>query len=286
MRNSVLNGFVRTTRDHEGIVPWLYLDRLGLVTTAMGNLVEVMSDGKGTGRPTSNLFDQPWDNGSGSLASRAEIQQAFDTVKAAQELAHLGGGNQAFANLTRIRLGPPGTRVNEITPQISAFVFSVLHNFESIIAQGIPAFPQLNADAQMALLEHGWAVGPNMGGWPHLSAALNSNPPDYRTAQTEDHQGGVTADRARMTFDLWQNAIDVQARGADPDVLYYPGTVDNPGDQGGDSGGRLPPGAGIASLSGGLARGSPLLSTRGKIGLLLGGAGAAALAYNFRGYLK
>src|SRR5271166_3067233 len=74
LRPSVSDGFIRITAVHEGIVPWLYLDRLGLVTTAIGNLVEA------SGKPTANLFQQSWKNSSGDLASSSEIQNVFDVV--------------------------------------------------------------------------------------------------------------------------------------------------------------------------------------------------------------
>ncbi len=267
MRNSVANGFIEITKEHEGIVPWPYLDRLGLVTTAIGNLIE----DRATGKPTENYFEQPWRDASGNLASRAELQEAWDLVKSRQDLAHLGGGNQAFANLTSVRLGPPGVGVNEITPEILSFVQSVLLNFESIVKQGVPNFEALAADAQLALLEHAWAVGPNMSGWPHLCSALAKNPPDYQTAQIEDHQVGVTAIRDQMTRDLWQNAIDGQFSGADPDILYYPGTVNSPATHSG-------------SLSAASVRAGPNLamSRKAKFGLglsfLIGGG---AIAYNY-----
>lgn len=302
MRQSVGTGFVQITKDHEGIVPWLYLDVKGLVTTAVGNLVERTSrdvlnaDGSPTfatrGVPTDNLFDQPWLNASGNLASRGEIQAAFDAVKARQDLAHLGGGNQAFANLTSIRLGPPGTRVNEVTPQIQAFVEHTLTDFEHTMKRGVPNFDDLNADAQFVMFEHSWAVGPNLEGWPKLRAALTASPPDYRTAMLEDHQVGVTEQRRKMTQDLWQNAIDAQDRGEDPDRLFYPGTVSNPAfpfPVGGIAFDGSSGGSRLATSLG--ARGSPTNARRAQIAvgatLVAGGAGYLAYKYGvFDGLLR
>jgi hypothetical protein len=292
MRQSVGNGFVQITKDHEGLVPWLYLDVKGLVTTGVGNLVErtspsvINSDGSATfatrGVPTDNLFDQPWLNASGNLASHAEIQAAFDAVKARQDLAHLGGGNQAFANLTSIRLGPPGVQVNQVTPQIQAFVEHTLTDFEHTLKRGLPNFDELNADAQFALFEHAWAVGPALDGWPHLRAALTESPPNYRTALIEDHQVGVTAERAKMTRDLWQNAIDVQDQGADPDRLYYPGTVSSPAFP--FPSGGIAQGSGTSNLSASLSsRVSPLNARTAQIALgaslIAGGGGYLAYRY-------
>jgi hypothetical protein len=233
MRPSVARGFLAITNEHEGTVPWPYLDRRGLVTTAVGNLIEIMdANNVGTGNPTSAFFAMPWKNASGEPASRTEMQNAFDAVKERQDLVEagggkLGGGSPAFAALSQIRLGPPGTGVNVLTPEILQVVTGVLQSFENTIKRDVPNFEQLPADAQLALLEHAWAVGPNLGGWPKLRAALAAN--DFQAAQIEDHQVGVTPLRDQMTRELWQNAIDVQRTGADPDVLYYPGTVDSPG---------------------------------------------------------
>ncbi len=290
MRASVGDGFIQVTKDHEGIVPWPYLDVKGLVTTAVGNLIErvdssvLNKDGsptfKTTGVPTDNFFDQPWKNASGNLATRAEMQAAWDAVKARQDLAHLGGGNPAFAALTSIRLGPPGVGVNTITPEIRAFVDHTLTDFEHTLKNGVPNFDQLRADAQFALFEHAWAVGPALDGWPHLRAALTSNPPDYKTALVEDHQVGVTAQRAEMTRQLWQNAIDAEAQNLDPERLFYPGSVSAPALP-------FPSGGGIASISSGsalsasLVQGVPRFSTRQKIAVT---GGSLILAFGLASY--
>ncbi len=252
-KQSVEDAFIAITSAHEGVVPWPYLDRLGLVTTGIGNLVE----NRATGLPTEAYYEQPWQNGAGKLATRAELLAAFQAVKARQDLASLGGGNAAFAALTDVRLGPPGTPVNVVTPEIRSFVTSVLASFEAEIkSTGVHAFDSLNADAQLALLEHAWAAGPSFSGWPHLCAALNSNPPDYRTALIEDHVQGVTPQRDQMTRDLWTNAANAQDSGQSPETLFYPGSIFNPGP--------------FASLSAAASRAGPAVGFLGTI--MIGGS--------------
>jgi hypothetical protein len=212
MRDSVVPAFRALSNEKEGYVPWLYLDRLGLVTTAIGNLVERMENGVGTGQPTSNLFSMGWTHQDGSPASQDEIAAAFSAVKARQDLRELGGGNRRFAELTDIRLSDSA---------IQRLFQSTLDAFERRLKQRFPSYDGWPADAQLGLLSMAWAMGPSFN-YPRFQAAANSDTlPDFRTMANEsairDNEPRTEAQKR-----MFENAAAVVESGGDPDRVYFP----------------------------------------------------------------
>lgn len=224
VRQSVLDNFVRITETHEGTVPWPYLDIKGYVTTGTGNLIENIA----TGRPTERFFEMAWERPDGSKPSRAYLQNAWDTVKGHQEMASYGGGSQAFAALTDIRLGPYNTQVNQMTPAIREIIKWQLDSDEALHRAQFPQYDSWPADAQLALAEMSWAKGADYSGWPGLRGALNSMPPNFAKAAIESHISNAVPARNEMDRLLFENAQAVIDTNADPEPLYYPGTVSNP----------------------------------------------------------
>jgi hypothetical protein len=182
----------------------MYLDRLGLVTTGVGNLVD----------PIESALSLPWKNQDGSRASPAEIRSAWNTVKARQDWKGRGGGY--FGGLTTIRLDDEG--VKEIVHR------KLLQN-EDILRKRFPSYDNWPADAQLGLLSMAWAMGPNFQ-FPKFQSAVNQLLPDFVTAAAESdiHAPGdnAVADRNEQNKILFTNAAKVLREQLDVDRLYWP----------------------------------------------------------------
>lgn len=279
------SGGAASAASHEGIVPWLYLDNLGLVTTATGNLVEDTRDGSLTGdkppkptfqtfgTPLSNVFTMGWKNPDGSLASPQQITDAWNAVKAAQHLvsgAHpQSGATRDMAALTAIRLGPADAQVNQITPEIMTIVQKEIDRIENALVPQVSGYDAWPADAQLALVHWAWAKGPSFNGWPLLHAALRAVPPDFHAAAVQSHISNGTPALNALIAQMYENAARVLETNADPDVVYYPGTV----------GGASPL---LANFGGARA---PMTTTK-KIILGLGVLATAGAAYAYLGASK
>lgn len=216
MKPAAFDLFLQMTAKHEGVVPWLYLDTKGLVTTGIGFLV----DG-----PTEDFFTMGWKSSDGSLSTRQELQAAYNAIKARQDLKNLGGGSSVFAQLTSVRLGPPSTPINQVTPEIERIFRSKVISFENSLRSQLPAFDTWPADAQVALMRHAWAAGPSLANWPHFKADLLQNPPNFVRAAID---GAIKNVDLRYNLDnahLMQNASDAILVNADLDKVYFPGIV-------------------------------------------------------------
>lgn len=180
----------------------MYLDVKGLVTVAIGNLID----------PVGAALDLPFVHADGSPASRAEIDYAWHTVKAHGELAHQGNYNAQF--LTDLRLTPEG---------ISELVGTVLKRFASALAAHYPGFESWPADAQLATLAMAWACGPafHAVGFGALEHALRAG--DFVAAANCCHinevgNAGVHPRNLAMR-DLYFLAA---AKPEDADALHWP----------------------------------------------------------------
>lgn len=268
-RAAVFPAFLPLTRQFEGgeSIAWPFLDVKGLVTTGMGLLIDDPSMG-----------GLPWLHNAGGPASPAEIADAYQTVKAAQDHSQLGGGNAYWQNLTDLRLDADG------------FAQAVQNKFssnENVMRGAFPAFDVYPADAQLGLHLLAWAMGPAFAPkYPKFSAALRSSPPDFATAAQESHLSevgnpGVHPRNVAMLV-AFSNAQAVQDSGSDPDALNYPADLGNvaPGGVPQGGGGILPavaPGGGLARLIAGVQ------ANKGKIALASGIGLAAAIAAAYFG---
>lgn len=207
MRSVVRDRFVAFTAAFEGVLPYLYLDNIGLVTTAIGNLVD----------PIELVLGLPFYRPDGSRATAKEIAAAWRAVKARTDLAKLGGA--AFARVTALRLQPDG---------IDRLVASRLDLNDAHLTRRFgSAYASAPADAQMALLSMAWAAGPNFK-YPKLAAAVEAW--DFGTAAAEcELRAAVVnrslADRNRANRVMFQNAAIVRARGLDSDKLHWPAAL-------------------------------------------------------------
>lgn len=207
MRDVVRSAFIPFTAPLEGVVPFLYLDVLGLVTTAIGNLVD---------SPAAAIAC-PFRRHDGERATPAEITAEWERVKARQDLRLRGG--MVFKSITTLRLDDAG---------VALVVGSTLDRMDRQLAERFPGYKDWPADAQLATLSMAWACGPAFR-FPALEAALRDE--DFLRASNEcriNTKGnpGVIPRNERNRV-LYRNAAAVVASGLvipdlEPDVLYWP----------------------------------------------------------------
>jgi len=217
---SAANAFFRANAPIEGIVHEPYLDGRGLVTYGMGILAD-----DGTGNPPASFLAEPWHHVDGSPATNAEIAAGWHAVKARQDLKGAGGGSQAFADLTDLRLDDAA---------IAEATALWLQTRDPEVARYFPGYPTLYADAQLAIECMAYAMGPGFpAGYPKFTAAINAG--DFVTASLESAistvnqtRGGAQAIQKRnaLVRQLLTNAANAQAAGSPPSLLWWPGNVD------------------------------------------------------------
>lgn len=202
MRQAVRDAFVGFTATFEGVVSWMYLDVKGLVTTAIGNLID----------PLQYALPLPWIRPDGTPATHEEIAAEWTLVKGHPTAAR--EGHRVLRGVTNLRLTDDGIRrvVERKFSQNWAHLRSRFAEIET--------WP---ADAQLATLSMAWALGPAFG-YPMLCAALHARKFDLAAAEcgiSERGNPGV-APRNVANRVLFRNAAVVLADGLDPDALYYP----------------------------------------------------------------
>lgn len=160
MRTSVAAAWPAICSEHEGRLDWLYLDTRGLVTTGIGFLMD-----DGTGTAPEACLSLGWTD-QGRPATRAQIASAWRVVKARTDLAPRGGF--AFRDVTSLRL--PGQ-------VIDALLRAKTLEFWSVLAAQLVNLETWPADAQLALLDMAWQLGPRFLGskWPNFTAAAHAS---------------------------------------------------------------------------------------------------------------
>ena len=137
MHPIVKSVFSNFTAKFEGSIDHMYLDVLGLVTVARGNLID----------PITMALGLPFERG-GVRVSRDEIAAEWRTVKARQDLARVGA--RSFKSITSLRLSTRG---------IDDLVISKLLETEAYLKKRFPEFDMWPADAQLGVLSMAWAMG-------------------------------------------------------------------------------------------------------------------------------
>lgn len=152
MRPDTLDRFVTLSSRLEGVIPWLYLDCRGLVTTGIGCLVD----------PVGLALDVPFQAGD-RPATREEIADVWHRVKASTPLAHLGA--RAASKLTALHLPPAGVRqLLERRLQLNE-AYLVKHHFPALLA-----WPE---NVQLAIALIAWALGAGFpASWPSFTSAV------------------------------------------------------------------------------------------------------------------
>lgn len=202
MRESARSAFVAFTSPLEGVVRWMYLDVKGLVTCAIGNLVD----------PVQMALPLPWVHGDGSPASRAEIAAEWMRVKADPVAARRG--HRYTEGITNLRLTPEG---------IDLVVSRKLSQMDQYLASRFgDDWEDWNACAQLATLSMSWACGPAFR-FPALEQALRARDFDaaaiHCTIQEAGNPGVVPRNRANRV--LYRNAARIDAFKLDPSLINY-----------------------------------------------------------------
>jgi len=233
MRKVIQETFFDFSAQREGFTPFMYCDTLNLVTTGIGNLIDSgprngfdISDGAMA--PAMNL---PWKHKgpgwtsknpiAGELASKEEIRECWIRTKLKEQ--ETPGFNKkggfAYANFQPLTLDLQG---------LKDLFNRTLSSFDKQLSQRYSAYDTAPADAQQAILSMAWAMGPAFN-FPAFKTAFNAS--DFRKAgELSFFKGGggsidARTGRNRENVIMFTNAADVLKAGADPDQLFFPGTV-------------------------------------------------------------
>lgn len=200
---SVRDAFVPFSIRFEGSVSWLYQDIKGLVTIAVGVLVDPLELALDTlgGHMVRASDGQP--------ASRHEIAADWQAVKRHPDLARRG--HRAAESVAWLRLTPEG---------LEAVTLGKLDAMVAALARRFPQLPSWPASAQLAVLSLAWACGAGFR-FPRTERALLAR--DWATAAEEaviDATGnpGVVP-RNEANRELFLCASYSEACGLDPSVL-------------------------------------------------------------------
>lgn len=194
MHASVQTAWPRVAREHEGVVPWLYLDSVEKVTAGIGTLLDT-----GTGKAPESCLSLPWTT-QGRRATRAEIASAWLLVKSRTDLAPRGG--YAFRDVTTLRLDDR---------TIDGLLMARTREFWSALLSQLPDLEGWPADAQLALIDWSYQVGPWALGpkWPSFTAAAHSADFAKCAQHCSVKQANAARNGARIRW--FQNAAKVEA---------------------------------------------------------------------------
>lgn len=202
MRDSVRRAFVAYSAPLEGVVNHLYCDVRGLVTTAIGILVD----------PVSMAVGLPWLRKDGTRATEAEVRDEWGRVKARQDWRMRGG--RIYASVCELHLDEAG---------ILAATMTKLAEMDHVLSVRFPAYLDWCADAQLGMLSMAWALGPHFN-FPRMAMALRSR--DFLAAAEEctistAGNPGVRPRNERNRV-LFRNASVVERDKLGPEALYWP----------------------------------------------------------------
>ena len=205
MRDSVKKSFNSFTTKFEGRVSWMYLDIKGLVTVAVGNLID----------PVDAALGLPFVHKSTKVAAtRDEIRAEWTMLKGKQDLAKKG--HKACEAITDLRMTDQG---------MDDLVLAKLTSNESVLKKSFSDWDAWPADAQLGVLSMAWALGPGFPAhWTKFTAAVKAQDWTAAAANCKINETGNPGVKPRNEADvvLFTNAAAVKATGLDPATLYYP----------------------------------------------------------------
>jgi GH24 family phage-related lysozyme (muramidase) len=238
MKESVREAFPGITAKFEGKFPYFYLDILGLVTIAYGNLADSSS-----GKPPQYATALPMLHADGTPATELEIATEWMAIKArscwdsqrpkglAQDqcawkgmgklcLAHAGAG--AAKQFCKLHLDEDG---------LSAVVLAKFDENTKTLARFYPNLEDAPADAQLATMSMAWACGPafHTRGFGALEDAINATDWEKAAAHCEmnaSHNRGLIP-RNAMNKQLYLNAAKVRDWKLDPESLVWPAKIED-----------------------------------------------------------
>lgn len=140
MKQSVREVFIEFSTKFDSCVPWMHLDREGMVRAGISCLVD----------PIDHAFGVPWvHKDDGHKAEMNEISSDWVRVKKNRLLVHQGPGRARF--YTSLELTKEG---------VEKLTFGRLEAHEVyLVAHVFPGFEGYPADAQLAILSVVWALG-------------------------------------------------------------------------------------------------------------------------------
>lgn len=138
IRPAVIEAWAAFSEPLENRLPYMYLDILGYVTTAVGVLVDT----------ELSAMALPWKDRYGKPATSHQIRTEWRALKARQDLAQYH--HREAARLTTIRL---------TEADIDAIVDQRRAQAAQVLTKRFPEFPAWPADAQLATLSMAWAMG-------------------------------------------------------------------------------------------------------------------------------
>lgn len=218
MRDSVSPGLRALTQNHEGFMRHMYLDNRGLVTTALGRLIDTSDPDKNVmgGTITADAMRFPW-KVNGRPATPEEIRSSWLAVKNSQHRKEQGGG--FHSNI-------PGNIVRLDDDAVEDIYRETVASFEKIIRGYFPSYDAWPADAQLVALSIAYGVGPHFARtYKKFRAAANDGPtPDFERMAEESGMKNNPG-RTRDHQIAMMNAAAVARGGGDPDTLYFPESV-------------------------------------------------------------
>ncbi|TCC43401.1 hemopexin repeat-containing protein [Kribbella sindirgiensis] len=201
---SVRDYFPTFTQPLEGRVPYMYQDVKGLVTVAVGNLID---------RPEDAAALSWVHIATGLAATRDEIVAEWHRIKNAPGLAK--GGHLAAKKIATLKM-------TELA--MDELVKAKFDTNEKRLAAFYPDWANWPADARLGAHSIAWAGAYFPAKWPNFNAAANAQ--DWAAAVThctlsEAGNPGI-APRNKANRQLFSNAAAVVARGIDRTLVYYP----------------------------------------------------------------
>lgn len=218
MRTAVKDYFVKFSQPFEGIVNTPYLDKRGLVTVGMGDLID----------PVNLGWDLPWLRADGSRATQSDFIGEWNTIKG---LDGTNGKPDAAREgwVTAARYA----KLHLSDADVQALVSAKLESDAAVLRKRVRNYDYMCCDAQLFLHSWAWAVGPQAN-YNRMLKLLGDN--KYYDAIAEcdiNPKVGTIITRNSANHQLLMNAQRVYVRSTqyapdnpmylDPDKLMYPG---------------------------------------------------------------
>lgn len=215
MRAVVLAAFPGFTANLEGALNFLYLDKLGIPTTAYGNALF----------STAAMCALPWRHADGTFASRDEMIAEYSTIQNLKGKTSPKGvlwtecGGGAFGPMTRLHLDSEG---------ITTLVQRTIQMDDAAMARKFPDWEEWPANAQLAIHSLVWACGTGYR-FPKMDAALRAR--DFGAAAREiemtpeSNPGNDLTRRNAANQTLMTNAARVQSFHLDYDMLNWANVI-------------------------------------------------------------
>ena len=217
MFQSVQSGFRAFNTPFEGSIPFMYLDIKGLVTVAVGNLIDPVELAQAL---PFRFRNKPGIATPGAPATADHIATEWQNLKNNASLAQ--EGYTACERITQLELSDDS---------IDALILDRLTQNESFLKrqQWFQNFDAWPADAQLGLLSMAWAMGPaGPGEFPNFREACQIGNFNGAAAECRMNEAGNPGliPRNRANFALFSNAAVVLAGNAQGlfqlTSLYYP----------------------------------------------------------------